>query len=152
MVTAALVAECGARPRPLPSAKEVGKGVLQERLAKVIPLALDVEGAEEFRLLFILFFSLLPVLESCRDCFRVSALDQKILEGASKTGERWIMSAWGQRKGCCREISGVKTPSSTRVPDLPSFWIRRLGGRNPKPACPVSQVTLKHTDIWELRY
>ena len=30
MVTAALVAECGARPRPLPSAKEVGKGVLQE--------------------------------------------------------------------------------------------------------------------------
>lgn len=147
MVTAALAAECGAPPLPLPSAKKVGKRMLQERLAKVTPLALDVEGAEEFRVLFILLFSLLLGLGSCRGCFRVSALDQKILEGASKTGERWVMSAWGQRKDCCREISGLKTPISIRVPDLPSFWIRRLGGRTPKPACPISQVTLKHTDV-----
>lgn len=83
--------ECRAPPLQLPSAEKVGKGVLHKRCAKVTPFALDLEGAEEFHLLFILFFSVLPSLGSCRSCFRF---------------QHWIRRSWKElpkqgRGGSC---------------------------------------------------
>lgn len=100
MVTAALVAECGAPPRPLPSAKEVGKGVLQERLAKVIPFALYLEGAEEFRSLFSFSLSACSLFS-----FSLSCRSWEVV-GVASGFQHWIRRSWKElpkqgRGGSC---------------------------------------------------